>query len=238
MLDQETLREVASKLQTSELNARREYVQHLFLANFYQQPITRKVFFKGGTALRLLYGSPRFSEDLDFSTGLIKFKELESAIEATLVEVERQEITTEIVESKKTSGGYLGIIEFDLRQTKVRLQLEVSGREGKNKGEMTTVVSSFVPAYQLMVLTQSELVKQKIKALLERQKPRDFYDLFFMLRANLLPVTEKTVLAKVLKLLKASRINFSEELKLFLPKSHWLIIKDFKTTLEREINRH
>ena len=32
-----------------------------------ESEIGGKIFFKGGTALRLGYGSPRFSEDLDFT---------------------------------------------------------------------------------------------------------------------------------------------------------------------------
>lgn len=238
MLDQELIKKIADKIQTSELNARREYVQHLFLAKFYQQPLTNNIFFKGGTALRLVYGSPRFSEDLDFSTSSVNFKTLESIIETTLLEVEREGISTEIIESKKTSGGYLGEIEFNLGKLKVGLRLEVSGRDKLAKGEMITVVNNFIPAYLLMVLIQPQLVGQKIKALLERQKPRDFYDLLYILRANLLPVGEKTVLKKAAKLLKTSEVNFNQELKLFLPKSHWQIIRDFKASLEREISRH
>lgn len=43
----------------------RDYVQHLILWQFYgrEQPLI----FKGGTALRLLYGGSRYSEDLNFN---------------------------------------------------------------------------------------------------------------------------------------------------------------------------
>lgn len=34
---------------------------------FYQEKEAEAILFKGGTALRLIYQSPRFSEDLDFS---------------------------------------------------------------------------------------------------------------------------------------------------------------------------
>ena len=45
----------------------REYWEIIILKGLYDSPFGRKLIFKGGTALRLAYGSPRFSEDLDFS---------------------------------------------------------------------------------------------------------------------------------------------------------------------------
>src|SRR5581483_4538838 len=50
----------------------RDYIQHLFLYLLYTAPRREKVgfHFKGGTAIRIVYGSPRFSEDLDFNSDL------------------------------------------------------------------------------------------------------------------------------------------------------------------------
>lgn len=70
MIADHVLKSLATKFQTTELNVRREYCQHLFLSYFYQQPLTDHIYFKGGTALRTLYNSPRFSEDLDFSASI------------------------------------------------------------------------------------------------------------------------------------------------------------------------
>lgn len=86
-------------------------------------------------------------------------------------------------------------------------------------------------------LEQNQLIDEKIQALLTRKKPRDFYDLYFILRANLLPSQKKSVLPQALKALGSTDINFEKELKQFLPKIHWAIIRDFKNTLEREIQK-
>ncbi|MBI3985060.1 MAG: nucleotidyl transferase AbiEii/AbiGii toxin family protein, partial [Candidatus Levybacteria bacterium] len=75
------------------------------------------------------------------------------------------------------------------------------------------------------------------QALLSRQKPRDFYDLYFILRSNLLLPEKKAILPKALKVLQDSDLNFEKELKQFLPKTHWPIIRNFNQTLEQEINR-
>ena len=67
MISVEELNLLSVKLQTTQQNIRREYLQHLFLTYFYQQKEADAYFFKGGTPLRLAFNSPRFSEDIDFS---------------------------------------------------------------------------------------------------------------------------------------------------------------------------
>lgn len=237
MISEEAIINLAVKYQTTEENVRREYFQHIFLSYFYAQPDTDKIYFKGGTALRLIFRSPRFSEDLDFSSGLKNVKKIEQAVAATLALIEKEGIEINIAESKETSSGYLALTHFKTNKGFIPIQLEISFREGKKTGELRTIANDFIPAYTVVELTKTELISEKIQALLNRQKPRDFYDLYFILRADLLPVEERKVLPAVLAALKKSDIQFSRELKKFLPKSHWMIIKDFPATLEREIRQ-
>ena len=239
MLTTNKIHELAIKKQTTELNIKREYVQHIFLSYFYQQPQTNNIFFKGGTALRLVYSSPRFSEDLDFSTSGTNIASIENAIQNTLTEIEREGIETDISESKRTTGGYLAIVSFQLAQSKIDIQIEISSRDMNAKGEIITIFGDFIVPYTIMVLSENQLVKQKISALMSRQKPRDYYDLYFILRKEkiLLP-QEKNILPKVLKLLHQSKTSFNKELEQFLPRSQWAILKDFKSVLEREITKY
>ena len=242
MITTEIIKELAVKYQTSQLNCEREYFQHLFISYFYQLPAATNIYFKGGTALRLIYGSPRFSEDLDFSADKISIKNLETAILSTLEQIQKEKVKVTLNEAKTTSGGYLGsvafeawgfhpveiLLEFSLRRTE-------QPRRKKTQKKIITIFSEFTLAYTLVGLSQEELIEEKIQALLYRQKPRDFYDLYFILRSNLLPPTKKALLANILKILKKKNINFEKELKVFLPKSHWLIIRNFNSALETEI---
>ncbi|OGC51458.1 hypothetical protein A2982_02730 [candidate division WWE3 bacterium RIFCSPLOWO2_01_FULL_39_13] len=237
MISQSVIQSLAQKLQSTELNIQREYIQNLFLSYFYQQPDSNKIFFKGGTALRIIYQSPRFSEDLDFSSTKTAIKKIEDIVIHTIGEIEREGINVDIKESKKTSGGYLAIIHFFLNNQEIAIQLEISQRERVNKGELTTVVNDFIPPYTLVTLSQDQLISEKVQALLTRQKARDFYDLYYILRANLLSTKDKGILEKVLILLSKTNILFEQELKIFLPKSHWSIVRNFKKTLEQEIKR-
>jgi len=49
------------------LNVLREYMQVLVMRSLHESEAFQCIAFVGGTALRFLYGLPRFSEDLDFS---------------------------------------------------------------------------------------------------------------------------------------------------------------------------
>jgi len=232
MLAQDEIKRLSLRLQTTELNIRREFVQHQFLRFFYQQPNAQKVFFKGGTALRIAYQSPRFSEDLDFDSKL-NFNELESAIQSTLELLDKDGIENDVLESKRTSGGYLGIIKLDNLNT----SLEISNRKN-SKGEPITIVGDFTLPYTIYILERENLFSEKIDALLFRRKPRDYYDLYFMLRSNLLNISQKKILSKIIPLIKSTRIDFKKELKIFLPKSHWAVVGNFKNVLLSEIQRY
>ena len=233
MLSKEVIKNLAQKKQTTELNIEREYFQHLFLSYFYEQKGAQKVYFKGGTALRIIHGSPRFSEDLDFSSRVRNIPEIEQMMVKTLEAVEKEGFNVDIEESKQTSGGYLANLYFD----KVAVQLQISLRDSKKKGESVTIVSDFLPTYVLKQLSSEQLVEEKIRALLDRGKPLDFYYLYFILRANLLPVSQRIVLPKIIGALKKNVASFDKELKQFLPRNQWLIIRNFRSVLEREIGR-
>lgn len=238
MITASFISELARKYQTTEQNIRREYCQHLFLSYFYQQPSAGKICFKGGTALRLVFGSPRFSEDLDFDFNIPAIKELEQVLVEVVTEINREGGQTEILEAKKTTGGYLAQINFLVNGEKLLVELNFSARKTKLAGEIVTVTSDFVPGYQVVILQTEELVAEKLAALLARQKPRDFYDFYFLLRKNLISVASRQVLKKVRIIFGKSKIDFEGELKRFLPRSHWAIIRDFKMTLEREIEKY
>lgn len=239
MLANDTLIQLASKLQTSEENIRREYFQHLFLSRFYKQEGAENVYFKGGTALHLLYGNPRFSEDLDFDTEIRSVRALEDMVLATLAAFEQEGIETDLHEAKTTSGGYLSVMEFRAEGRAMPIQLEISLRKGKKKeGSAAVVASDFFPAYNLVQLSHELLVQGKMNALFDRHKPRDYYDFYFLLRANLLPEKKREVFEMVLALLRKEKASFDEELRRFLPKGHQLIIRNFKATLEQEIKKY
>ena len=58
----------------------REYLQTKIIDIFYQEKVSVNLFFIGGTSLRLLRNTDRFSEDLDFDTIKISAKQIDKLI--------------------------------------------------------------------------------------------------------------------------------------------------------------
>ena len=88
MMNLENIREFTRKYQTNDKNIIREYTQHLFLSNLYKINGSEKLLFKGGTALRIIHSSPRFSEDLDFTALIHEKTEIDKLFISTLSELE------------------------------------------------------------------------------------------------------------------------------------------------------
>ena len=239
MISSGALAQAARRNQTTELNIAREYCQHLFLGAFYAESGSERVMFKGGTALRILYGSPRFSEDLDFSGFGTSISEIEDWVASAAGEMERNAIPVSIVESKRTSGGYLAIIASTVRDLPVQIQVQVSLRRRDNvKGQGVLVTPELLPAYALTQLPERLLVEEKLEALMTRRKPRDYFDLYFMLRRGLIPTDMKSRLRQAKDALVKSRMDFGQDLGPFLPRSQATILKDLRTTLLEELARH
>lgn len=236
MLTRANLEQFTKQAQTKPENVVREYCQHLFLSYLYQQPRSERMLFKGGTALRIIFHSPRYSEDLDFTGVKITQHEIEELFVGALANVEKTGINVEIKEGKHTTGGYLGIMEFDVYNKIIEIYFEVSLRNGKGASGINSLIENdYIPAYTLFHLPKEEIVKGKMQALINRYKPRDFYDYFFLLSGNYPIVKEKENLAQALKLLRESKINFRGELREFLPASHMMHLRDFKKVLEQKI---
>lgn len=247
MIATEILQRIAREQQTSLFpNIVRECAQHLFLSELYQLPGSEKLLFKGGTALRIIYNSPRFSEDLDFSLFMASYKKPQNFVENLFVNVlarmENSGIRVELGnKSSPTDGGYFGIATLYIPDyLPMNIEINISTRsESELKAEVDSVTKGFVPTYTIYHLSQEELVNEKIfGALLERKKPRDYYDLYFIMRHSMLSAEQKRKLgthaSQIIR--EARQIDFQSELGAFLPASQQAIVRDFAQTLEREMS--
>jgi predicted nucleotidyltransferase component of viral defense system len=248
MISQESIHKLAKQYHAAEHpNIVREYFQHLFLAELYKLEEADHLLFKGGTALRIVYQSPRFSEDLDFTiSGVVTHRQknfVENLFGTVLANVERSGVIVTLgPKPGPTTGGYYGDATFKIYDYEpVVVAINISSRTGRGaKGELDTIASDFIPAYSIFHLSQEELVSEKIfGALLNRGKARDFYDLYFIMRHGMLTLKQKKELAKVEeKILKmAGKVDFHNELSVFLPSDQQNIIRGFPKMLADELNR-
>ncbi len=169
--------------------AEKDYLQHHFLRALYSKTTTEFVF-KGGTCLQKTMGLDRFSEDLDFTvvSGGRPLEWIENAL--ALVgdfnpRLSRKSIDERSASFKVQLQGPLFTGEAKSMQ---HLTLELSLRE---KPLLPSQARRVVPPYDdirpytVYALDTSEILAEKVRALLTRDKARDVYDAWFLLRKGI-----------------------------------------------------
>ena len=133
----------------------------------------------------------------------------------------------------------MAIIIFKIEENITKIQIEISLRGDKQiTGTRAIIQNDFIPAYTLVQLLTEYLISQKIEALVDRKKPRDFFDYYYLLSGNYAVAKNKNNLQKILVLLKESKIDFRSELRRFLPVSQARHMKDFRKILIDKINNY
>ena len=173
-------------------NATREYLQARILAALQRAGAMIPLAFHGGTALRFLYSSQRYSEDLDFALERVKdqydfrayLKAIRSVLTAEGYAVELKVSDQKVVHSAfvRFSGllNELGLSPF--RDEVLAVKIEVDTNPPAGAGLATTVIRRHVPL-QLQHHDRASLLAGKLHAILQRPytKGRDVYDLLWYL---------------------------------------------------------
>lgn len=141
-----------------------------FMAEIARSVSDSPTVLKGGTALLLIYGLNRFSEDLDFDS--TKPLNLDGRINDA---AQKQNITIESIKLKKetpTTKRYIIFYESD--EGSGRLKIETSFRISEIPMQDITVIDG-VKTYRI-----ENLISQKLEALDGRSKVRDIYDVNYL----------------------------------------------------------
>jgi predicted nucleotidyltransferase component of viral defense system len=188
MISEQQIAELSKIFHIDRFSIVREYLQLVFLKNLYQDKSAGKIYFKGGTAIRLLFNSPRFSEDLDFSMDYPKRKAFD------VIKKIENNIKLEIPGAK-----ILSVYEGE-NSARFRLRCNISGFKFpfvirldftekqkidnvKNSAIVTNFPIAFFPV--VMHLSKEEILAEKIRALLMRAKCRDVFDTWFLLKKGI-----------------------------------------------------
>lgn len=185
MISKVQIQEFSKRLAIDEFTIIREYIQVVFLSIFYSTSESQKVYFKGGTAIRLLLKSGRFSEDLDFTAELTA-KELDPLVNETVKKMSAIIPDMKLKRTEENKFAYTGILSYQPEGMKhpLNIHLDFSLRE-KPETSKETVLESDLPVVPLPVVRHmdwQEVLAEKIRAFLYRLKGRDVYDLWFMLQ--------------------------------------------------------
>lgn len=168
----------------------KEALQVLFLEAFYSLPEASQATFQGGTCLRLLYGAPRHSEDLDFVTtrplesweGLRspvfqRLKGQESLLQGTL-EMTAQRSFAKILRWKlkwKSAAADEGVF----------VRIELASFPAHTRELKPLLRPPGLPTGSWVVVpaeSREEILADKLTAVAGRPylKGRDFFDLWFL----------------------------------------------------------
>jgi predicted nucleotidyltransferase component of viral defense system len=185
------------KIQTAEeeLNAIKEITQEIILYALSKTSFFEHVYFCGGTALRIVHGLNRFSEDLDFSTTQVdksfQFDDYMDEVLKTLkqyglemkVKKAKDDRFVKARELKEDSAKWALSFPSSKQLKKVIIKLEID--TNPPAGAVATNANLDFPIlHQIKVGTLETLFAGKIHALLCRSymKGRDWYDFLWYVK--------------------------------------------------------
>jgi predicted nucleotidyltransferase component of viral defense system len=183
----------------AKLNIMREYLQAFILRIMHDKRVFRSTAFLGGTALRFLYGLPRFSEDLYFSvTGKEQFifadliveikKELELAGYNISINYNDEKIVQYAMIKFEQLMYEAQISSHRDQKFSIKIEIDTNPPEGANL--KTNIVNKYFLVSFLSYDVPS-LFAGKLHALLSRKytKGRDYFDLGWYLSKwkNIIP---------------------------------------------------
>lgn len=182
MITLEQVRDLAVRFRIHETVVFREYLQAAFLQKLYRRAPARQIYFKGGTAIHLLLGAPRFSEDLDFSVTL-EAAAFGEYIATALKWMETEEGVSWKEKESLAGRQFLLTAEPAVLPYPTYVTLDFSFREPVYMPQRSVLRTAYPLIFTSFVhhLSAEELLAEKIRALMTRQKGRDLYDLWYLL---------------------------------------------------------
>ncbi len=185
MLTKDQLIDLTKKYKINESVILREYIQLLVLNKIYSFPKSLNIFFKGGTCIHLVYKAPRFSEDLDFTVNMEE-KDFLDFIKIPFKELEKE--NNFIIKEKKSISGksFLLTYKTDLIDGDVFVKFDFSFREKVLDPKQNIIETDFPVLFNNYIncLSEKEILSEKIRATLTRDKGRDYYDLWYLFSKN------------------------------------------------------
>lgn len=167
-----------------------EYLQYELLDSLFKNNEAASLSFIGGTAVRILYDSLRFSEGLDFDNFGLSFSQFEELLKRTCRDMEYKGFIIEyrIVEK----GAYHCYVRFPkiLHQTgltpdagrKILIRIDSEAKERLYEPK-NLFLNKFSVYRQILAAPAGILLAQKLVTILyrKREKGRDIYDVTFLM---------------------------------------------------------
>jgi len=189
MITRSELARIADFKRLSLRNAERDYLLELML--YSAVDFRRWLVLKGGTALYKFYNLNRFSEDLDFDLVGRRFNP-KLLVGRILRNLERVGMSRTIYEKDEHRNeinirfAARGPLYDGSKASVSRITLNLSKRERPTSVRNMFLTASYpeIPSFELSVLDIEEIAAEKIRGVMTREKPRDVYDLWFLIKRD------------------------------------------------------
>jgi predicted nucleotidyltransferase component of viral defense system len=190
MLDlQQIKKEYSEPLKGYERAIIREYLQYKILQAIFESKQASKISFLGGTALRIVHGNSRFSEDIDLDNFGLSWQAFVDMIQRVklFLELEGFLVETSMV-AKEAFHCNLRFPDLLFKQglsphqqEKILIQLDTV-TQGYNYPPEVKILYKFDVFSEIRVTPLNILLSQKIYTAVNRKRPkgRDFYDITFL----------------------------------------------------------
>ncbi|MGV8152619.1 MAG: nucleotidyl transferase AbiEii/AbiGii toxin family protein [Candidatus Nanoarchaeia archaeon] len=157
---------------------------YLITSLLYALKEVNGIYFKGGTAInKLLLNNTRLSEDLDFSV----IRNLDEVI-MDIKERLKGTMFNKIEKGKEVSQFTRLIVHYKLFHESGNIFIDLNQRANLLLNPEKLKVSHFykenLSEFEINCLNKDEMIAEKLRATIERYKPRDYIDLYNLLKSG------------------------------------------------------
>lgn len=144
------------------------------------------IYFKGGTALNKIFlNHARLSEDIDFTVT----KEIKVIQEEIKKILEKSGFFLDITQDKDVDGFLRMVVKYNLEGEKGAIFIDLNKRaKATLKTEhhkLDHFYSGFIPEFSVNTLAKEEIIAEKVAATIGRNKPRDHFDVYKIIKAGI-----------------------------------------------------
>jgi predicted nucleotidyltransferase component of viral defense system len=219
-MDQNLAESLAVRLKIAVEQVVREELELSLLKSLFESGIGKALVFKGGTALRLVFGSPRFSDDLDFSaSSAVPEAAFRTAARAALKGLPEATLVEALAKRFTLFALYRFDIPYIARPFSIKVEVSTREESRRQAGDSELrLLSSEVTNLTVLarIATLERALEDKKAAFAARRQPRDLYDLWF--------ISQKLGLPFQADLAGSDPRIVRRELRKYLPRTHWSVI--------------
>lgn len=193
MISKEELTKMVEKKRLSIENAEKDYLLDAMLYYIYTE-FGDLLVLKGGTCLYKLYNLNRFSEDLDFTQNKRRFdaEKFKGKVQRamSLIGINGTAAIDSFRNEINVKFHFRGPLYSGSKDTMCYISLNISHREKIIKPmKKELIISTYreIPSFDVFVMDETELMAEKVRAIMTRNKARDVYDLWFLLKKGIKP---------------------------------------------------